>query len=124
MNKDVLLPYLRDDTRISSMSEPELLRRVPALEQAPNRIRVNVVNPETVLRGPKIWPSEWSEERAAAYKISTDGLEKHHLRSLLERSVYSGDVAEVVYFPASELSAKSSGNILNVDAGNAASFPT
>ena len=82
------------------------------------------LRPETVLHGPKIWPGEWGEKRAAAHKSSTDGLEKHHQRSLLERSVYPGDVAEVVYFLASELSAKSSGNILNVDAGNAASFPT
>lgn len=82
------------------------------------------LRPETVLRGPEIWLGEWSEKRAAAYKSSTDGLEKRRQRSLLKRSVYSGDVAEVVYFPASELSAKSSGNILNVDAGNAASFPT
>jgi enoyl-[acyl-carrier-protein] reductase (NADH) len=32
------------------------------------------------------------------------------------------DVAEAVYFFASELSSRSTGNILNVDAGNATAF--
>jgi NAD(P)-dependent dehydrogenase (short-subunit alcohol dehydrogenase family) len=33
------------------------------------------------------------------------------------------DVAEAVLFFASDRSAKSTGNLLNVDAGNAAAFP-
>ena len=40
----------------------------------------------------------------------------------MKRSVFPEDIAEAVYFFASELSAKSTGNILNVDAGNVASF--
>ena len=32
------------------------------------------------------------------------------------------DIAEAVYYFASDLSSKSTGNILNVDAGNAVSF--
>ena len=40
----------------------------------------------------------------------------------MQRSVFPEDVAEAVYFFASELSAKSTGNILNVDAGAVASF--
>ncbi len=43
-------------------------------------------------------------------------------RSLLKRSVYPEDIAEAVYYFASYRSAKSTGNILNVDAGNAVSF--
>jgi enoyl-[acyl-carrier-protein] reductase (NADH) len=42
---------------------------------------------------------------------------------LLKRSVYPEDVAEAVYFFASDRSGKSTGNILNVDAGNVAAFP-
>jgi enoyl-[acyl-carrier-protein] reductase (NADH) len=37
-------------------------------------------------------------------------------------SVFPEDVAEAVYFLASDMSAKSTGNIINVDAGNAVSF--
>lgn len=99
------------------------LARVLALELAPNQIRVNVVNPDAVVRGSKIWTGKWSEERAAAYKISTDDLEEHYKnRSLLKRGVYPEDVAEAIYFLASEASAKSTGNIINVDAGNQISF--
>ena len=48
--------------------------------------------------------------------------EVYRQRSLLKLSVYPEDIAEAVYFFASDLSAKSTGNILNVDAGNAVSF--
>ena len=100
------------------------LARCLALEGAQAQIRVNVVNPDAVLRGSKIWSGEWKEQRAAAYKLSTDELEEHYRsRSMLKRSVFPEDIAEAVYFFASELSAKSTGNIINVDAGNAMSFP-
>src|SRR5207244_13070688 len=100
------------------------LARCFALEGAPLGIRANVVNPDAVIRGSKIWSGKWSEERAAANKISEDELEAFYReRSLLKRSVYPEDIAEAAYFFAGELSAKSTGNILNVDAGNLAAFP-
>ena len=99
------------------------LARCLALEGAEAGIRVNVVNPDAVLRGSKIWTGEWREQRAAAYKMSGDELEDHYRkRSMLKRSVLPEDVAEATYFLASDLSAKSTGNIINVDAGNAQSF--
>ncbi|MER9740034.1 bifunctional rhamnulose-1-phosphate aldolase/short-chain dehydrogenase [Mesorhizobium sp. M0187] len=99
------------------------LARCLALEGAEAQIRVNVVNPDAVLRGSKIWTGEWKEQRAAAYKMSTDDLEEHYRsRSMLKRSVFPEDVAEAIYFFASDMSAKSTGNIINVDAGNAQSF--
>lgn len=99
------------------------LARCMALEGAPLGIRVNVVNPDAVLRGSKIWQGEWRAQRAASNKISEDQLEEHYRkRSLLQRSVFPEDIAEGVYFFASDLSNKSTGNFLNVDAGNATSF--
>jgi NAD(P)-dependent dehydrogenase (short-subunit alcohol dehydrogenase family) len=99
------------------------LARCMALEGAPLGIRVNVVNPDAVLRGSKIWKGEWSEQRAASNKIAVSDLEEHYRkRSLLQRSVFPEDIAEGVYFFASDLSNKSTGNFLNVDAGNAVSF--
>jgi rhamnulose-1-phosphate aldolase/alcohol dehydrogenase len=99
------------------------LARCLALEGAAEQIRVNVVNPDAVLRGSKIWTGEWKEQRAAAYKMSTDDLEEHYRqRSMLKRSVFPEDIAEAIYFLASDMSAKSTGNIINVDAGNAQSF--
>ncbi|PCI86892.1 MAG: bifunctional rhamnulose-1-phosphate aldolase/short-chain dehydrogenase [Hyphomicrobiales bacterium] len=99
------------------------LARCLALEGAGEQIRVNVVNPDAVLRGSKIWSGKWKEERAAAYNMSTDDLEEHYRnRSMLKRNVFPEDIAEAIYFFASDMSAKSTGNILNVDAGNAQSF--
>ena len=100
------------------------LSRNFALEGAPLGIRSNVVNPDAVLRGSKIWSGKWSEERAAANQISEQELEEFYRdRSMLKRSVFPEDIAEASYFFAAEhLSAKSTGNILNVDAGNLAAF--
>ncbi|WP_062112570.1 bifunctional rhamnulose-1-phosphate aldolase/short-chain dehydrogenase [Aureimonas sp. AU40] len=99
------------------------LARCLALEGADAGIRVNTVNPDAVLRGSKIWNGEWREQRAASSKIDEAQLEEHYRqRSLLKRSVFPEDIAEAVYFLSSELSAKSTGNIVNVDAGNQISF--
>ncbi|WEX88149.1 bifunctional rhamnulose-1-phosphate aldolase/short-chain dehydrogenase [Sinorhizobium garamanticum] len=99
------------------------LARCLALEGASAQIRVNVVNPDAVLRGSKIWTGEWKEQRAAAYKMDVDDLEAHYReRSMLKLSVFPEDIAEAIYFLASDMSAKSTGNIINVDAGNAQSF--
>ena len=99
------------------------LARCLALEGAPIGIRVNVVNPDAVLRGSRIWQGEWAQQRAAQYKKTVDELESvYRERSLLKRSVFPEDVAEAVAFFASERSAKSTGNIVNVDAGNAGAF--
>lgn len=99
------------------------LARCLALEGAAAQIRVNVVNPDAVLRGSKIWTGEWKEQRAAAYKMDVDDLEAHYReRSMLKLSVFPEDIAEAIYFLSSDMSAKSTGNIINVDAGNAQSF--
>jgi len=99
------------------------LARCLALEGAEFGIRVNTVNPDAVLRGSKIWTGEWREQRAAAYNMAPDELEEHYRkRSMLKLSVFPEDVAEAVCFLASDASAKSTGNIINVDAGNAQSF--
>ncbi len=107
---------------VAKAAEVQLARAV-ALEGAPLGIRCNVVNPDAVLKGSKIWTGKWREERAAAYNKEGEELEAHYRnRSLLKRDVLPDDVAEAIYFFASDRSAKSTGNILNVDAGNASSF--
>ncbi len=99
------------------------LARCLALEGAPMGIRVNVVNPDAVLRGSKIWSGDWLKERANAYGKETADLEEHYRqRSLLKRSVLPEDIAEASFFFASDASAKSTGNIINVDAGNVQAF--
>lgn len=101
------------------------LARCLALEGAEHGIRVNVVNPDAVIRGSKIWSGEWRKERADTHGIDAgDELEAHYRnRSMLKLDVLPEDVAKAVYFFASDLSAKSTGNMINVDAGNAGAFP-
>jgi rhamnulose-1-phosphate aldolase/alcohol dehydrogenase len=99
------------------------LARCIALEGAEHGIRVNVVNPDAVIRGSRIWDGKWKEERAASNKIDADDVEEfYRKRSMLKRSVLPEDIAEAVYFFSSEKAGKSTGNVLNVDAGNAAAF--
>ncbi|WP_417724824.1 bifunctional rhamnulose-1-phosphate aldolase/short-chain dehydrogenase [Salipiger sp.] len=99
------------------------LARCLALEGAEAGIRVNVVNPDAVLRGSKIWEGDWLDQRASTYGTDKEGLEEmYRQRSMLKRSVLPEDIAEAAYFLASDLSAKSTGNILNVDAGNVQAF--
>ncbi|MCD2174239.1 bifunctional rhamnulose-1-phosphate aldolase/short-chain dehydrogenase [Rhizobium sp. C4] len=99
------------------------LARCLALEGAEAGIRVNVVNPDAVLRGSKIWSGEWLDQRASTYKTDKEGLEEmYRQRSMLKRSVLPEDIAEATYFFASDASSKSTGNIINVDAGNVQAF--
>ncbi|MEK0082294.1 bifunctional rhamnulose-1-phosphate aldolase/short-chain dehydrogenase [Benzoatithermus flavus] len=100
------------------------LTRCIALEGAPYGIRANVVNPDAVLRGSRIWQGEWRHARAASYGVGDEELEEvYRQRSLLKRSVYPEDIAEAVFFFVNEAtSGKSTGNILNVDAGNQIAF--
>ena len=61
------------------------LARCLALELAPIGVRVNVVNPDAVLRGSRIWQGEWAEQRAAQYRTTPDDLEGvYRERSLLK----------------------------------------
>ena len=100
------------------------LARCLALEGAPEGIRVNIVNPDAVIRGSKIWDGDWRQERAGAHGIDAGAeLEEHYRnRSMLKRDVLPEDIAEAAYFLASDASAKSTGNMINVDAGNAQAF--
>jgi rhamnulose-1-phosphate aldolase/alcohol dehydrogenase len=100
------------------------LARCIALEGAAHGIRVNSVNPDAVLRGSRIWQGDWRKERASAYGVKEDDLEElYRKRSLLQRNVFPEDVAEAIAWFASERSSKSTGNVVNVDAGNKEAFP-
>jgi rhamnulose-1-phosphate aldolase/alcohol dehydrogenase len=100
------------------------LARCLALEGADVGIRVNVVNPDAVIRGSRIWEGDWRRERASAYGVdSGEALEEfYRKRSMLKLNVFPEDIAEAIYFLVSDASAKSTGNIINVDAGNAQAF--
>ena len=98
------------------------MSRLMAAELGPDRIRVNVINPDGVIVGSKIWEGEWAEERAKAYDISVDELPAYYAkRNLLQAIIYPEDIASGVFAVLSELK-KSTGNIINVDGGIPAAF--
>jgi NAD(P)-dependent dehydrogenase (short-subunit alcohol dehydrogenase family) len=94
------------------------LARCLALQGAPSAFALTRSTPTPCCRGSKIWQGEWRAQRAASNKVAESDLdEMYRQRSLLKRPVYPEDIAEAVYYFASDLPVKSTGNILNVDAG-------
>jgi rhamnulose-1-phosphate aldolase/alcohol dehydrogenase len=100
------------------------LARCLAEEGGPHQIRVNTVNPDAVIQGSSIWSSDWKAERASTYGIGEDDLQTFYQgRTKLGVAVLPEDVAEAIAFFAGPRSAKSTGNILNVDGGVTAAYP-
>jgi rhamnulose-1-phosphate aldolase/alcohol dehydrogenase len=100
------------------------LARCLAEEGGPHGIRVNTVNPDAVIQGSGIWSSDWKAERASTYGVTEDELQTFYQgRTKLGVAVLPDDVAEAIAFFAGPRSAKSTGNILNVDGGVTAAYP-
>ena len=100
------------------------LARCLAEEGGPHGIRVNTVNPDAVIQGSSIWSSDWKAERASTYGVAEDDLQTFYQgRTKLGVAVLPEDVAEAIAFFAGPRSAKSTGNILNVDGGVTAAYP-
>ncbi len=100
------------------------LARCLAEEGGPHGIRVNTVNPDAVIAGSSIWSSDWKAERATTYGVDEDDLPAFYRdRTRLGVNVYPEDVAEAIAFFAGPRSAKSTGNIINVDGGVPAAYP-
>ncbi|MBA2461792.1 MAG: bifunctional rhamnulose-1-phosphate aldolase/short-chain dehydrogenase [Actinobacteria bacterium] len=99
------------------------LARCLAEEGGRHGIRVNTVNPDAVIEGSAIWSSEWKAERASTYGVAEGDLPAFYRgRTVLGVNVYAEDVAESIVFFASPRSAKSTGNIINVDGGVTAAY--
>lgn len=99
------------------------MTRLLAAELASNKIRVNVVNPDGVIVGSKIWEGEWAEGRAKANGISVEELPAFYAkRNLLNEIILPEDIANGVFACVAILD-KSTGNIINVDGGMANAFP-
>jgi rhamnulose-1-phosphate aldolase/alcohol dehydrogenase len=99
------------------------MSRLLAAELGPDKIRVNVVNPDAVIEGSKIWEGEWAKGRAKAYGITVEELPAFYAkRTIMNEIISVDDIANGVFaFVGGHLS-KSTGNILNVDGGVAAAF--
>ncbi|GAA4470915.1 bifunctional rhamnulose-1-phosphate aldolase/short-chain dehydrogenase [Nibrella saemangeumensis] len=99
------------------------MSRLLAAELGPEKVRVNTVNPDAVLRGSKIWEGEWAAGRAKAYGISVEELPAHYAkRTLLNEEILAEDIAKAVRVFVDGSLSKSTGNVLNVDGGVAMAF--
>ncbi|MFL5729418.1 MAG: bifunctional aldolase/short-chain dehydrogenase [Cytophagaceae bacterium] len=99
------------------------MSRLLAAELGKDKIRVNVVNPDAVLKGSKIWEKGWADGRAAAYGIKPEELPAYYAsRTILNAEILAEDIASAVYVFVDGSLSKSTGNVLNVDGGVAASF--
>jgi rhamnulose-1-phosphate aldolase/alcohol dehydrogenase len=100
------------------------LARCLAEEGGPHGIRVGTVNPDAVIQDSGIWSSDWKSERASTYGVTEDELQSFYRgRTKLGVSVYPEDVAEAIAYLAGPRSAKSTGNVINVDGGVTAAYP-
>ncbi|MEJ7738203.1 MAG: bifunctional aldolase/short-chain dehydrogenase [Chitinophagaceae bacterium] len=99
------------------------LSRLNAAELGPDKIRVNVVNPDAVISDSKIWAGAWAEGRAKAYNITVDQLPAYYAkRTLLNEIILPEDIANACFVFVGGLMHKSTGNVLNVDGGVAMAF--
>lgn len=100
------------------------LARIVAIEAGRSGVRANVVNPDAVFEGSRLWDGGLREERAAAHRVAPDALEGFYAgRSLLGVPVRGSDVAEAVAFCLSDRASRMTGCVLTVDGGVAAAFP-
>lgn len=106
----------------TSKAAQQHMARLLAAELGGDKIRVNIVNPDGVIVGSKIWEGDWAEGRAKAYGITVDELPAHYAkRNLLNEIIYPEDIANGVFACVGILE-KTTGNIINVDGGMANAF--
>ena len=100
------------------------LARVAALEGGAIGVRANVVNPDGVFDGSRLWSPELRQQRAAEHGVPVEEIEDHYAgRNLLKTRVKTKDVAEAVAWLVSDRSRATTGTILTVDGGMPAGFP-
>ena len=98
------------------------MTRLLAAELGGEKIRANIVNPDGVVVGSKIWEGEWAEARAKSYGIKVEELpDLYAQRNLMKASILPTDIANAVYALVAILD-KSTGNMINVDGGMGSAF--
>ncbi|MHC4958417.1 MAG: bifunctional aldolase/short-chain dehydrogenase [Planctomycetota bacterium] len=123
-SKNVLAPGKGFAAYSASKAAQAQLAKVLALEAAPIGVRVNVLHPDAVFAGTRLWTPEMRAERARSHNVPVEKLEEFYARrNLLKRPVRPIDVAEAALFFASERSSRTTGACLTVDGGVKEAFP-
>ena len=122
--KNVLAPGKDFGAYSASKSAEAQLARICAIEGGEIGIRSNMVNPDGVFEGSGLWSEGVRKERAKSYGIPKSRLEDYYKnRNLLKTKISPEDVANSVFFLASDLSSKTTGCTLTVDGGVKEAFP-
>jgi rhamnulose-1-phosphate aldolase/alcohol dehydrogenase len=97
--------------------------RLLAAELGEQRIRVNGINPDGVVRGSGIFAGGWGAQRAAVYGVPEEELGAYYAqRTLLKREVLPEHVANAVFVLTGGELLHTTGLHIPVDAGVAAAF--
>ena len=122
--KNVLAPGAEFGAYSVSKAAEVQLARIIAIEDGQFGIRSNVVNPDAIFQGSRLWSEEIRQERASAHGVPVEKLEEfYQQRNLLKAQVHAEDVAEAVLYLASDRSAKTTGAMIPVDGGVREAFP-
>jgi rhamnose utilization protein RhaD (predicted bifunctional aldolase and dehydrogenase)/NAD(P)-dependent dehydrogenase (short-subunit alcohol dehydrogenase family) len=123
-SKNVLSPGKGFAAYSASKAAESQLAKVLALEAAEIGVRVNLLHPDAIFRGTRLWSEELKEERAKAHDVPVEMLEVFYAqRNLLKVPVRGSDVAEAALFFASERSSRTTGCCLTIDGGIKDAFP-
>jgi len=100
------------------------LCRIVAIEGGEFGIRSNMINPDAVIEGSRLWSEQVRRSRAEAYGFPVEKLpEYYRQRNLLKVEVTAEDVAEAALFLAGARSGKTTGAMIPVDGGVREAFP-
>lgn len=122
VTKNVLAPGKDFGAYSCAKAAEAQLARILAIENGPQGIRVNMINPDAIFTD--LWSPQMRADRAKAYGIKVEELENYYIqRNLLKVQVLAEDVAEAAFYFASGRSAKTTGAILPVDGGAREAFP-
>jgi rhamnose utilization protein RhaD (predicted bifunctional aldolase and dehydrogenase)/NAD(P)-dependent dehydrogenase (short-subunit alcohol dehydrogenase family) len=123
-SKNVLAPGKGFSAYSAAKAAESQLGKVLALEAADVGVRVNLLHPDAIFRGTRLWSDELKRERAKAHGVPVEKIEEFYAtRNLLKVAVRGEDVAEAALFFASDRSSRTTGACLTIDGGVKEAFP-